>query len=126
MTTRPIVRLRPKTGKRLAEGAPWAYANEVVMDRRTKAIAPGTIVTLQDAGRQSLGTAAFYAESTLALRLLDPDSAAGFYALLGRTYLEKLDRPDQGVAVFERARARGALSPRSGERIARPTLLPLL
>jgi len=47
--------------------------------------------------------------------VLDAESASGFFALLGRTYLEKLDRPDQGLAVFERARARGALTPRSGE-----------
>ena len=47
--------------------------------------------------------------------VLDAESAAGFFALLGRTYLEKLDRPDQGLAVFERARARGALTARGGE-----------
>ncbi len=74
--TRPIVRLRPKTGKRLREGAPWAYANEVVMDRRTKALPPGVIVELQDAERTRLGTAAFNPSTTLAVRLLDPDPAA--------------------------------------------------
>ncbi len=47
--------------------------------------------------------------------VLDAESASGFFALLGRTYLEKLDRPDMGLAVFERARARGALTVRGGE-----------
>jgi tetratricopeptide (TPR) repeat protein len=47
--------------------------------------------------------------------VLDAESASGFFALLGRTYLEKLDRPDQGLAVFERARSRGALTARGGE-----------
>jgi predicted Zn-dependent protease len=50
--------------------------------------------------------------------VLDAETAAGFYALLGRTYLEKLERPEAAVAVFERARARGALTGRSGERLA--------
>ncbi len=47
--------------------------------------------------------------------VLDAESASGFFALLGRTYLEKLDRPDKGLAVFERARGRGALTVRGGE-----------
>lgn len=54
-------------------------------------------------------------EEALDTMVLDADSAAGFYALLGRSFLEKLNRPDQALAVFERARARGGLTPRSGE-----------
>jgi 23S rRNA (cytosine1962-C5)-methyltransferase len=64
--------------------APWAYADEVVLDRRTRAIPPGTVVELQDAERQPLGAAAFNAGSKIAVRLLDPDPAgaidAGWFA----------------------------------------------
>jgi 23S rRNA (cytosine1962-C5)-methyltransferase len=73
---RPVVRLRPKAGRRLAEGAPWVYADEVAMDRRTRALAPGTLARLEGEGRAPLGTVAVNPGSTIALRLLDPDPAA--------------------------------------------------
>ncbi|MCI4660973.1 MAG: class I SAM-dependent rRNA methyltransferase [Neomegalonema sp.] len=80
---RSIVRLRPKTGKRLFGGAPWAYQNELVLDRRTKALAPGAIVTLEDADRVAVGTAALNTESKISIRLLDRDPAA----VIDRTWL---------------------------------------
>ncbi|MDY0000182.1 MAG: tetratricopeptide repeat protein [Polyangia bacterium] len=57
-------------------------------------------------------------EEALHTMVLDADSASGFYSLLGRAYMEKLERPDLALATFERARARGALTIRSGERLA--------
>ncbi|TYO85027.1 RSP_2647 family RNA methyltransferase [Oceanicella actignis] len=74
--TRPTVRLRPKAGRRLSAGAPWAYADELVMDRRTRKLAPGSLVELQDAERAPLGLAAFNPDSVIAARLLDEDPAA--------------------------------------------------
>ena len=39
--TRPRVRMRPKTdARRIRFGYPWCYANEIVTDRRTKALTP--------------------------------------------------------------------------------------
>ncbi|MFO1208249.1 MAG: class I SAM-dependent methyltransferase [Amaricoccus sp.] len=78
---RPVVRLRPQA-RRFAEGAspPWAYADEIVLDRRTRAIAAGAIVELQDGARRPLGAAAFNAGSKIAARLLDPDPAAAIDA----------------------------------------------
>ncbi|MEM1315655.1 MAG: class I SAM-dependent methyltransferase, partial [Pseudomonadota bacterium] len=73
---RPIVRLRPKAGRRFYGGAPWVYADEVVMDRRTKAIAPGTVVQLQDEDRIPQATFAFNPESGIVGRLLDRDPEA--------------------------------------------------
>jgi 23S rRNA (cytosine1962-C5)-methyltransferase len=70
---RPVVRLRP--GKR-RPGALWAYADEIVLDRRTRGLAPGTVVALQDAERRPLGAAAFNPGSKIAARLLDTDPAA--------------------------------------------------
>lgn len=80
-TDRPVVRLRPNVapqpfrGGGLA-GAPWAYADQIVLDRRTKGIAAGTIVELQDAERRSIGAATLNPASKIALRLLDADPAA--------------------------------------------------
>ena len=73
---RPVIRLRPKAGRRLAAGAPWVYADEIAMDRRTRALAPGVIAALESAERVVLGAVAFNPASTIAARLLDPDPAA--------------------------------------------------
>lgn len=88
MTDRATVKLRPGKGRRLSGGAPWVFADEVAMDRRTKGQAPGTIVRLVD-GERALGTAAFNPESQIAIRLLDrnPDAeidTAWFTARLSR------------------------------------------
>ena len=74
---RPVIRLRPKSDpRRIRRGFPWVYDNELVTDRRTKAIAPGTIATLEDGDRRSLGTVAVNPNSKIFARLLDADPAA--------------------------------------------------
>ena len=88
MQDRPTVKLRPGKGRRLDQGAPWVFADEIAMDRRTRKLAPGTLVRLVR-GEETLGTAAFNAESRIAARLLDDDSeavlGAGWFAhRLGR------------------------------------------
>ena len=75
LTDRPTVKLRPGKGRRLAEGAPWAFADEIAMDRRTKNLSPGTLVRLVEGDRPP-GLAAFNPASTIAARLLDPDPEA--------------------------------------------------
>lgn len=72
---RPVVKLRPGKGKRLAHGAPWAFADEIAMDRRTRKLDPGALVRLVD-GDHTLGLAAFNGESRIAARLIDPDPDA--------------------------------------------------
>ena len=72
---RPTVKLRPGKGRRLADGAPWAFADEIALDRRTKKIEPGTLVRLVD-GDRPLGLAAFNPASIIAARLIDPDPEA--------------------------------------------------
>ncbi len=51
LTDRPTVKLRPGNGRRLAEGAPWAFADEIAMDRRTRNIQPGALVRLMEGDR---------------------------------------------------------------------------
>jgi len=75
MTDRPTVKLRPGKGRRLAEGAPWAFADEIAMDRRTRNLSPGTLVRLVE-GDRLLGVAAFNPASTIAARMIDPDPEA--------------------------------------------------
>ena len=74
---RPVIRLKPTAdARRIRHGHPWAYDNELVLDRRTRALAPGTIAVLEDAERTPLGTVAVNTGSKLAARMLDRDPAA--------------------------------------------------
>ncbi len=76
-TDRPAVRLRPNANARaLRHGFPWVYANELVLDRRTKKIPPGTLVALEDSARAPLGLATFNAGSRIVARMLDRDPTA--------------------------------------------------
>lgn len=73
----PTVRLMPKANARaIRHGAPWVYANELVIDRRTKNLAPGTLARLEDAERQPLGIVAVNPASKIAARMLDQDPEA--------------------------------------------------
>ncbi len=73
----PVVRLRPKTDARaIRHGAPWVYDNELVTDRRTRALPPGTIAVLEDGDRQPLGVVAVNPASRIIARMLDRDPSA--------------------------------------------------
>lgn len=75
--SRPIVRLKPKAdASRIRRGQPWVYSDDVVTDRRTKAISPGALAVLQDAGRQDIGLVAVNGGSKIMLRILDADPLA--------------------------------------------------
>lgn len=75
--SRPVIRLRPKRGRRFLEGAPWIYTDEIVSDRRTRTLAPGTVATLESAERQPLATVATSGgEGAIAARVLDADPGA--------------------------------------------------
>ena len=73
----PVIRLRPKTDARaIRHGAPWAYDNEIVTDRRTRALAPGSIALLEDADRAPLAVVAVNPLSRIMARVLDRDTGA--------------------------------------------------
>ncbi|MEM8980781.1 MAG: class I SAM-dependent rRNA methyltransferase [Pseudomonadota bacterium] len=73
----PIVKLRPKVDARpIRFGAPWVYANDLVLDRRTKALAPGTLAELRDGAQASLGLVAINPLSQIAVRMIDRDLSA--------------------------------------------------
>lgn len=68
----PIVRLLPRMGRRLREGAPWAFSNEIVMDAATKSLAPGSLVNLQGDDGARFGTAIFNPHSLISARIFSP------------------------------------------------------
>jgi len=75
--TRPTIRLRPKSNaSAIRHGFPWVYDNELVTDRRTRAIAPGMIARLEDAERKPLGLVAFNPSSRIIARMLDRNPEA--------------------------------------------------
>ena len=73
----PRLRLKPGAHKRLATGHPWIYSNEVAMDAGAKALPPGGVVTIEDAGGNPLATAHFNPKPLISLRILEakPDVA---------------------------------------------------
>ncbi|WP_136682867.1 RSP_2647 family RNA methyltransferase [Falsirhodobacter xinxiangensis] len=88
--TRPVVRLKPKAEARaIRHGFPWVYADELVTDRRTQALAPGTLAVLEDADRRPQALVTVNTQSKIIARVLDsnPDAqidAAWFEARLQR------------------------------------------
>lgn len=74
---KPVVRLKPKSSLgSILRGFPWVYDNELVLDRRTKAIMPGSIAALQSAERKPIGVVAFNPISKISVRILDLDPEA--------------------------------------------------
>lgn len=73
----PFVRLKPKAKPQvIRHGFPWVYDNEVVTDRRTKALAPGTLAILEDAERRPLALVTVNPKSRIFCRVLDHDLEA--------------------------------------------------
>ncbi|WP_029010733.1 class I SAM-dependent rRNA methyltransferase [Azospirillum halopraeferens] len=72
----PVIRLHPGRHKRIGLGHPWVYSNEVQMDAPAKAIPPGSVVRLLDAGGTALGLATFNPHTLIAARVLTRDPGA--------------------------------------------------
>ncbi|MGY9048336.1 hypothetical protein P775_26540 [Puniceibacterium antarcticum] len=69
----PTVRLKPKANARaVRRGFPWVFANEMVVDRRTGALPPGSVALLEDAERTPMGLVAVNPTSKIMCRMLDP------------------------------------------------------
>ncbi|MGB0798723.1 MAG: class I SAM-dependent rRNA methyltransferase, partial [Planktomarina sp.] len=72
--TYPSFRLKPKmNAQKIRHGFPWVYENEVVTDRRTRALAPGTVAVLLDSDQNPLGLFAANPNSKIFGRALDGD-----------------------------------------------------
>jgi len=91
-TDLPLVRLRPGKDRRVLEGFPWVFANELEIDPAARNIPPGATVRLADPRGRPLALAGFNVHSLIAGRVLSLDPA------------ERID------AGFVRARLAAALS----------------
>ena len=70
----PVLRLKPKANARaIRHGAPWVYDNELVLDRRSKSLVPGTIAVLEDAERRPMGLVAANPLSRITARMIERD-----------------------------------------------------
>jgi 23S rRNA (cytosine1962-C5)-methyltransferase len=73
----PVVRLKPKAEARaIRHGFPWVYADELVTDRRTQGLAPGSLAVLEDGERRPLGLVTVNVKSKIIARMLDRDPEA--------------------------------------------------
>ncbi len=73
----PTIRLKPKADARMIRhGHPWVYSDDLVLDRRTKALPAGSLAVLEDAERAPLALVAVTPESRIAARVVDRDVAA--------------------------------------------------
>lgn len=67
----------PKANARaIRHGFPWVYANELVTDRRTRKLAPGTLALLEDNDRNPMGLVSVNPNSKIIARMLDQNPAA--------------------------------------------------
>ncbi len=70
----PRVRLKPKANARgMRRGFPWVYDNDLVTDRRTRAITPGGLAVLEDSERNPISLVAVNPSSKIICRVLDTD-----------------------------------------------------
>ncbi len=67
----PVIRLKAGAQRRVRSGHPWIYSNEIAGDAATKALPPGTIVTMAADDGQRLGTFFYNPHPLIAARLLD-------------------------------------------------------
>ncbi|CAA7611501.1 SAM-dependent methyltransferase [Candidatus Terasakiella magnetica] len=72
---RPVIRLAKGRSKRLRAGHPWVFSNEIEMTPEAKALPPGALVTLMDAGDERLAVATFNPHSLIAARVLSRRAA---------------------------------------------------
>ncbi|MEZ5725977.1 MAG: class I SAM-dependent rRNA methyltransferase [Paracoccaceae bacterium] len=77
MSTLPVIRLRPKTKPQaIRHGFPWVFADEVVTDRRTRAIQPGSFAVLEDPERRPMALVTVNPNSKIIGRVMDSDPEA--------------------------------------------------
>ncbi|MGB0958622.1 MAG: RSP_2647 family RNA methyltransferase [Halocynthiibacter sp.] len=79
----PTLRLHPKTEKThtaraIRHGFPWVYSNELVLDRRSKKVAAGSIARLEDSKSQFLAYVAVNMTSRITGRVLSVKEDATF------------------------------------------------
>ncbi|MEM9318575.1 MAG: class I SAM-dependent methyltransferase [Pseudomonadota bacterium] len=78
---RAVLRLKPKAdARRIRHGHPWAWSDELVLDRRARALPDGAVAILEDAGRTPMATGIASVAGKIGFRVLDADPAAAIDA----------------------------------------------
>ena len=91
----PTIRLLPKAEARaIRHGFPWVFANEVVLDRRTRAIPAGTFARLEQNDGRPLGLVTVNPASKIIGRMMDRNAGCADRPALDRGQ----DRPVPGPA----------------------------
>jgi len=71
MPIRPTIHVKPKEGRRARTGAPWIFSNEIVMDAKAKALAPGSLVNVAGDEHRVFGVGYFNPKTLIAVRLFE-------------------------------------------------------
>ena len=96
----PSVLLRSGEDRRVRDGHPWAFSNEILMDAETKAIPAGSLATLRAPSGEALGLVTFNPHSLIATRLLTSNPEAVVDALfIGRRLAQAVALRDRLVGV---------------------------
>ncbi|GAB3444325.1 class I SAM-dependent rRNA methyltransferase [Insolitispirillum peregrinum] len=69
----PALTILKGRSQRLRKGHPWLFSNEVDMTPEARALPPGTLVQVIDAGSEQLGIATFNPHSLIAARMISRD-----------------------------------------------------
>lgn len=73
----PVIRLRPKSKPQaIRHGFPWVFADEAVLDRRTRGLPPGGFAVLEDAERRPMALVTVNPVSKIVARVMDADPRA--------------------------------------------------
>ncbi len=82
MEKSPTLQLQPRQSRRVRDGHPWVYSNELVMDAAAKALKPGEVVRVVDEHGRFVAVAHFNPHTLIAARVLarnDNNLAANFW-----------------------------------------------
>ena len=66
----PTIKILPGEDRRLRNGSPWLFSNELRMDADAKSVPPGSLVRLMAPSGKMLGVAQFNPHSLIAARML--------------------------------------------------------
>ncbi len=73
----PVLRLKPKAdARRIRHGHPWAWSDEIVLDRRSRAVPAGALAVLEDGERVPIAMGVATVGGKIAFRVLDRDAGA--------------------------------------------------
>src|SRR5438105_3859045 len=86
---RPLLRLKPREGRRARGGAPWIFSNELALAAEAKSLVPGTLVKVEGDDGREFGTGYFNPGSLIAVRLLE---APGDAEIDRSFFAERIDR----------------------------------